>query len=83
MKIVPNNQCENKLKSSDEYKKEREYLRNNPNIRFSITSRNLCAEGILSGASTCKGDSGGALVCQDSQSGAWTVQGVISWTSRV
>uniref|UniRef100_A0AAY4C853 Mannan-binding lectin serine protease 1 n=1 Tax=Denticeps clupeoides TaxID=299321 RepID=A0AAY4C853_9TELE len=46
---------------------------------YNITENMFCAGFYEGGRDTCQGDSGGAFVMEDPQTGLWGVQGLVSW----
>eukprot|EP00088_Acartia_fossae_P035299 TRINITY_DN36332_c0_g1_i1.p1 TRINITY_DN36332_c0_g1~~TRINITY_DN36332_c0_g1_i1.p1 ORF type:complete len:454 (-),score=113.52 TRINITY_DN36332_c0_g1_i1:109-1470(-) len=69
--IFERNQCNQRLKNALNNK------RNGLGDRFSLHASEVCAGGEV-GKDACTGDGGSPLVCQ-SQSGRWTVVGLVAW----
>ncbi|XP_066504518.1 mannan-binding lectin serine protease 1 isoform X2 [Hoplias malabaricus] len=48
-------------------------------VDYNITENMFCAGFYEGGRDTCLGDSGGAFVIEDTKSGRWVAQGLVSW----
>uniref|UniRef100_A0A8C1ZAK2 Mannan-binding lectin serine peptidase 1 n=2 Tax=Cyprinus carpio TaxID=7962 RepID=A0A8C1ZAK2_CYPCA len=63
--VVPQDECEASYASRS--------------VNYNITRNMFCAGFYEGGQDTCLGDSGGAFVTQDTHSGRWVAQGLVSW----
>ncbi|XP_030632245.1 mannan-binding lectin serine protease 1 [Chanos chanos] len=63
--VVPQEECEDSYSSRS--------------MNYNITRNMFCAGYYEGGQDTCLGDSGGAFVMEDPNTGRWVVQGLVSW----
>ncbi|KAL0973549.1 hypothetical protein UPYG_G00205910 [Umbra pygmaea] len=49
------------------------------NVNYNITDNMFCAGFYEGGRDTCHGDSGGAFVMEEPESGRWVAHGLVSW----